>query len=186
LSVDYNKAKEEYVQRYGNLNEADAVHSLIKMDAGKYANMLTDLVMGESCNWANLDFLERDKEKDGPDGLKNEITCLTQEKADLAGELEKHQTMLRLQSDIQRENDEFYKREIERLQLVERSAHAKLEELARRVDEKQKTIFETEKKLTHDEQFMPTAMKTHKAGIDSNDLMEVQSEFSAVTNETEI
>ena len=69
---------------------------LIQMDANKYTNMLTDLVMGDP-SWAKLDFLERETDQvAGPEGVKNEISFLTQEKADLAGELEKAQNLLRL------------------------------------------------------------------------------------------
>lgn len=104
LSVDYNKAKEEFKSRYGEMapTEADAVRGLIQMDSQKYTNLLTDLVMDDTPapNWARLDFLERDRDLSGPDGIKNEIQFLTQEKADLAGELEKTQNLLRLQSDI--------------------------------------------------------------------------------------
>ena len=60
------------------------------MDTGKYTNMMTDLVMGEAPSWAKLDFLDRDKNREeGPKGIREEIEFLTQEKADLAGELEK-------------------------------------------------------------------------------------------------
>ena len=66
--------------------------------------MLTDLVMGDSStpSWAKLDFLDRDRDniESGPAGVKIEIQYLTQEKADLAGELEKAQNLLRLQKDI--------------------------------------------------------------------------------------
>jgi len=51
--------------------------------------MLTDLVMGDAPNWARLDFLDRDQSESGPKSVKDEIKYLTQEKADLAGELEK-------------------------------------------------------------------------------------------------
>ena len=98
MQVDYNKAKDEFTQRYGNKapSEADAVQGLIQMDANKYTNMLTDLVMGDP-SWAKLDFLERETDQvAGPEGVKNEISFLTQEKADLAGELEKAQNLLRL------------------------------------------------------------------------------------------
>lgn len=47
------------------------------MDAGKYTNMLTDLVMGEAPSWAKLDFLDRDNNAEGMKGIKNEIQYLT-------------------------------------------------------------------------------------------------------------
>lgn len=77
LSVDYNKAKEEFKERYGNQGptEADVVQNLIQTDASRYTNMLTDLVMGDAPNWARLDFLDR--EKSGPKSVKDEIKYLT-------------------------------------------------------------------------------------------------------------
>ena len=127
--VDYKKAKEDFEREHGNkgFTEADAVKGLIQMDANRYAHTLTDLVMGGDASWKGLDFLERDRENaDKPEGLKHEIQCLTQEKADLANELEQAQKLLKLQTDIQRENDIFFQKEIERLSLVDQAATSKL------------------------------------------------------------
>ena len=90
LTIDYNKAKEDFKTIHGNKGptETDAVQGLIQMDVGKYSNMMTDLVMGEGGgpSWAKLPFLEHDNDRKD---IKTEISFLTQEKADLAGELEK-------------------------------------------------------------------------------------------------
>lgn len=73
LTIDYNKAKEDFNAIHGNKGptETDAVQGLIQMDAGKYTNMLTDLVMGagDAPSWAKLDFLEHDQ----PKNIKTEI-----------------------------------------------------------------------------------------------------------------
>jgi hypothetical protein len=55
--------------------------------------------------------------------------------------------LLRLQTDIEKENTQYFQQEIKRLTLIEKSSSAKLEELARRADEKQKMIIDLERKL---------------------------------------
>ena len=49
-----------------------------------------------------------------------------------------------MQSDIERENTVFYNTEVKRLTLIETSVKAKVEELARRADDKAKTMNELE------------------------------------------
>jgi hypothetical protein len=88
--VDYRKAKEDFQREHGSkgLTEADAVKGLFQMDASKYTHTLTDLVLGGGdVSWAKMDFIERDNDHK-EDGLKHEMQILTQEKADLANELE--------------------------------------------------------------------------------------------------
>lgn len=77
----------------------------------------------------------------------DEINKLRQEKSDFAGELEKAQSLLRLQTDIEKENTAFFQQEIQRLAIIEKATTAKLEELARRADEKQRMVIELEKKV---------------------------------------
>ena len=50
------------------------VQNLIQTDAGRYTNMLADLVMGDAPNWARLDFLDRDS---GAKNVRDEIKYLT-------------------------------------------------------------------------------------------------------------
>jgi len=186
--VDYKKAKEDFTREHGNkgVTEADAVKGLISMDATKYAHTLTDLVIGGDPSWKSLNFFDRDNEDaDKPEGIKRDIEKLTQEKADLANELEQAQKLLKLQTDIQKENDVFFQKEIERLSLVDQSATAKLEALSRRADEKQRIIMDTQKKIEQERTKFGQPMKTHKAGVDE-DVRDSMSEFSVATNETEI
>ena len=71
--------------------------------------------------------------------------------------------------------------------MVEKSALSKLEELARRADEKQRLLNEAQQKLNKEQARMPSPLKTHKAGVEPNlDHLETQSEFSVASNETEI
>ena len=92
--------------------------------------------------WANLPFLENPastsqaKEGDPRKAIKGEIDRLKQEKSDFAAELEKAQNLLKLQTDIEKENTVYFQNELKRLSLVERSVSTKVEELAKRADDK--------------------------------------------------
>lgn len=66
-----------------------------------------------------------------------------------------------------------------RLQLIEKSAAMKLEELSRRADEKSKQINDINKKL--DPHQAPSPQKLGRESID-----DARSEFSAITNESEM
>lgn len=58
--------------------------------------------------------------------------------------------MLRLQTDIEKENTVFFAHEEKRLKLVEKSATAKVEELSRRADDKSRTVADLDRKITQD------------------------------------
>lgn len=65
IEGSHKAIQEEYKQRQESRvgpSENDAVHGLLKMDAAKYSNLMTDLAMGEPAShapiWANLPFLE--------------------------------------------------------------------------------------------------------------------------------
>ena len=86
-----------------------------------------------------------------------------------------------MQSDIERENTVFYNTEHRRLTLIERSSKAKVEELARRADDKAKTINDLQtniSRLTHSQAQSPDRRRPEEP--------DVQSEFSVATYESEI
>ena len=147
---------------------------------------MTDLAMGGSDKapaWANLPFLDRplagQDSGDPKKTLQMEIETLKLEKSGFAQELEKAQNLLRLQTDIEKENTQYFQQEIKRLTLIEKSSSAKLEELARRADEKQKMIIDLERKL------QPTSTLTmQRPG--PYDYDDNQSEFSAISHESEL
>jgi len=127
------------------------------MDPTKYTTTMVDLAMGAPQGagpiWANLPFLEPAVERPNDDpkkGLKNDIDRLRQEKSDFAAELEKSQNLLRLQTDIEKENTVYYMHEENRLKLIEKSVTAKVEELSRRADDKARTVAEMNRKVTLD------------------------------------
>jgi prefoldin subunit 5 len=69
--------------------------------------------------------------------------------------------LLKLQTDIQKENDMFFHKEIERLRLVDQSANSKLQELSRRADEKTQLLQEVQRKVDLETAKYGSPMKTH-------------------------
>lgn len=146
---------------------------------------MTDLAMGDvgQPEWARLPFLVRgdvDENITPKERLQKEIERLRQEKSDFAAELEKAQNLLKLQTEIEKENNVFFQQEIARLRLVDRSASLKLEELARRADDKHKNISDLQKKINPQNEVSPK-----KDGIRES-IDDARSEFSVVTNESEL
>lgn len=72
---------------------------------------------------------------------------LRHENKDFAAELEKAQNLLSLQRDIERDNTKYFEQEKERLMVMAKSTSAKVEEMARKADEKQRQIAEINKRM---------------------------------------
>jgi len=97
------------------------------MDKGRFAQALGDMATRPDSYqiWKDYDFLERPdkaKEKDPKrsnniDTLKHEIVKMKHENKDLAAELDKHQSLLKLQTDIERENRQYFEQEKKRLEV---------------------------------------------------------------------
>jgi len=190
-----NKKLKGNVVEGDRMNDINVYKTLFKMDPERYGQAISDLnLRGDDVFpvWANLDFLERGKEQIDPNNakaLKDEILKLRHENKDFAAELEKAQHLLHLQKDIERDNVKYYDAEKRRLELVMKSAQTKSEELARRADEKQRQITEVQHKLGMRSR-SPSPIKPG-TGMPSPsrselDKMETQSEFSVMTNESEL
>ena len=157
------------------------------MDAAKYSTLMTDLAMGvppqgNAPIWANLPFLEQHEVKRSEDPkkqLKSEIDRLRQEKSDFASELEKAQNLIRLQTDIEKENTVYYLQEEKRLKLIEKSVSAKVEELSRRADDKTRSVFDLERKITQD--LRASGAPPHMLRQSMQSDVDARSEFSAQT-----
>jgi len=97
------------------------------MDKGRFAQALGDMATRPDSYqiWKDYDFLERPdnaKEKDPKRSndigtLKHEIVKMKHENKDLAAELDKHQSLLKLQTDIERENRQYFEQEKKRLEV---------------------------------------------------------------------
>ena len=90
--------------------------------------------------------------------------------------------MLRLQTDIEKENTVYFTHEEKRLNLIEKSIRAKVEELSRRADDKARTITELERKMTLD--LRQSGAAPLRASMQTD--LDAQSEFSAQTQESEV
>jgi len=97
------------------------------MDKGRFAQALGDMATRPDSYqpWKEYDFLERPdnaREKDPKrsndiDTLKRETERMKHENKDLAAELSKHQCLLKLQTDIERENRQLFEQEKKRLEV---------------------------------------------------------------------
>ena len=113
------------------------------MDKDRFAQALGDMATRPDNYqiWKDYDFLERPadaKQKDPKksndvDTLKHEIIKMKHENKDLAAELHKHQTLLKLQTDIERENRQLFDQEKKRLEVSARSTRATATEMAKKL-----------------------------------------------------
>ncbi len=91
-----------------------------------------------------------------------------------------------MQRDIERDNTKYYEGEKDRLLAMAKSTSAKVEELARKADEKQRQIAEISKRASGAPVSQVGGVPKKEETAAALDQMEAQSEFSAVTNESEI
>ena len=97
--------------------------------------------------------MERDKQGYDPHAandaktLKAEVIRKKHENRDLAAELDKAQSLLRLQTDIERENRQYFEQDRERLKLLAQSTDLKAREMAKRVDGQLKLIADAKRHL---------------------------------------
>lgn len=192
---EHEKANEAWRDKHEKIGptETDAVKGLLTTDPARYTTLMTDLRYGggETAEplWAKLPFLERGdieslKNKDQKSVMLEEIDKLKHEKQVLSSELTQAESLLKLQKDIERENTKYFEEEKARLTVVERAARAKLEELSRRADDKEKTINDFQRKLdgTKSRQGSPDPYASRKPLYEDD----VMTEFSRNSQESEI
>ena len=82
--------------------------------------------------WKNYNFLERSNAEDFGEPKSNDATSLKKaidrvkhENKDFAAELDKAQSLLKLQNDIEKENRQFHTQDLIRLKLLSQSEHLK-------------------------------------------------------------
>lgn len=91
---------------------------------------------GEEPSWYKLDFLERPQKLDikDPESLLKEIERLRLEKGELAAQLEKSQTLLKIQMESEQEQNKIHQAQISTLELQLRGAILRSNELSKIVD----------------------------------------------------
>ena len=174
----------------GGANIADVQNALFNMDPNAFRQTMKDMHMDEEPAWSKMDFLERYRvggvqqlDPSNPQQLLAEIERLKHEKRDLAAELQKVQNLLTLQTDIERDRTKASEEEIAHLRLQVRSANARQEDMARLADVRQREVHDLSRKLA------TTAGRPGVgASIDASalDAAETQSEFSVVSQETDM
>jgi chromosome segregation ATPase len=122
LAGEHKQATEEFKQKHATNQNArqpnsfDTVVALHNTDQSKYNTMMDDLRQnhtetGAAPAWANLPFLDRmpaNAHTDPKQQLQEEIKALQMEKSSFAQELEKAQNLLKLQTDIEKENTQYF------------------------------------------------------------------------------
>ena len=174
----------------GGANIADVQNALFNMDPNAFRQTMKDMHMDEEPAWSKMDFLERYRvggvqqlDPSNPQQLLAEIERLKHEKRDLAAELQKVQNLLTLQTDIERDRTKASEEEIAHLRLQVRSANARQEDMARLADVRQREVHDLSRKLA-----TTSGRPGIGASIDASalDAAETQSEFSVVSQETDM
>lgn len=124
------------------------------MDESKYAEARSDLAIRPESQpvWAGYDFLDRGTKVDPQSStdlkyLKAEAARMKHENGDFAAELDKAQSLLKLQTDIEKENRQYHQQEKDRMKLLAQSHSLKAQEMAKRVDGQAKLLKEIKQKL---------------------------------------
>jgi hypothetical protein len=140
----------------GEIKENDVYCDLIRMNKDKYMEALGDMNPKDDQFpiWKEYDFLERDPYQKDMDitkmdegQLKMEMSKLQHENKDLAAELDKSQSLLKLQTDIEKENRVYYEEEKERLKILAQSYTLKAQEMTKRVDGQARIIRDLRTRL---------------------------------------
>lgn len=143
IKGQHEEAKKKIKANKEDLTTGDLHRGLYEMDKGKFAQALGDIQTRPDTYqiWKDVEFLERPadaKEKDPKrsnniETLKHEIIKMKHENKDLAAELDKHQSLLKLQTDIERENRQYFDQEKKRLEVQARSTKATASEMAKKL-----------------------------------------------------
>ena len=143
-----------FVEANGDINEGSVHMDLFKMSKDKYVDAMKDLrnKQEDFPIWKEYDFLERDPNYDGKNlddekSLQMEIMKLKHENKDFAAELDKAQSLLKIETEIEKENRVYYDEERERLKILAQSYQAKQQEVTKRVDAQTKIINDLKMKL---------------------------------------
>lgn len=132
IKAQHQEARSKFIAANGEVTDADVHRDLFKMDKAKYAETMGDLATKPESQpiWRDYDFLDRREDKKGSASaqsaqnsndlkyLKNEAIRMKHENRDFAAELDKAQSLLKLQTDIERENRLYQEQEGERLKLL--------------------------------------------------------------------
>lgn len=92
--------------------------------------------------------------------------------------------LLRLQSSIEKENTQYFEQEVKNLNYKAKATETRAQDISRQCDEKQRMIIDAERKLNIRSgiETDPEALRRSRMGRS----MDEMSEFSAMTNETNI
>lgn len=188
LKRQHAAARDKFVKANGEANPSDVFRDLLKMDPKAHADTMTDMHSKPENQpiWKDYDFLERPG-KELPlaqrslKQLKDEVIRMKHENKDFAAELDKIQSLLKLQTDIERENRQFHQAERDRLKLLQQSTALKAQEMQKRVDGQQKLLEGMKGKLGIGKRTGSPDQRSRSRGRDDDAL----SDFSVNSKDSE-
>lgn len=177
------------MQAHGEVSAGDVYRDLFKMDKQMGQDTVADIAVRPDNQpiWKDYDFLERSNAEPGSNAndmksVKAEIVRMKHENKDFAAELDKAQSLLKLQTDIERENRQYHQQEKERLKLLAQSTTLKAQEMAKRVDGQDKVIKTMKQKLGLER---PSAGSASPDGRARGRDLDVLSDFSINSKDSE-
>ena len=132
----YEAAKKKFKQEHGEIKPERLQMDIFGMDQTRGKNAINDVTMMMDANpiYGNYDFLEKGEPgKSDKKSLQAEIDRMKHDNKDIAAELDKAQSLLKLQTDIEKENRAYYEEEKERLKLLAQSCHLKAMENSKNI-----------------------------------------------------
>ena len=178
------------------LNPEDIQKLLAENDPSRFRETMMKIGLdAHEPIWARLDFLEKNPnvDKNDPTSLLKEIERLMLEKAQLASELEKAETQLKIRMDIEKENTNLMENQIEEYKMRMKAATTKADEYAKITEYKATRINQLEKNLhlqASAQYDVPTVekLKSMSAAQFARTSLapDAMSEFSVDTTETEL
>lgn len=131
IKGQHTEAKNKFIAANKEASVSDVFRDLYNKDQKKSAEAMMDtFIKPESMPiWKDINFLERADNKqinlDDPKELKNEIVRIKHENKDFAAELDRAQTLLKLQSNIEQEQRNYLEEEKKRLKILAQSTSMK-------------------------------------------------------------
>lgn len=156
MKEQHQEVTEKYAQTHGGVNFGTVGTDLRKMDEDAHKRTIGDLQAkpDRRAVWNGVEFLE------GQDGasidplqtddvklVKRAVIKLKQENRQFASELEKTETLLTLQKDIESETTKYLQEEQKRLELLAQQSALQAEEVAKKIQAQSQVIEDLEYKL---------------------------------------
>lgn len=184
-----------------SLSLSDIQKKIHDLDPSLFRQVMKDLKYdGEEPVWAKFDFMERLRlgpnnqpiDENDPASLRREIERLKVERKDLAAELEKVQNLLKMQVSLDKETAHVYQQEVEQIKAMITNDNRKINDLSQLITAKNHKLIAITKATSGGNvgvsSLTAEGLARMEARFPAGTAIEedLVSEFSAVTNESEI